>query len=116
VLACPTTSRKPLPPTNSAPEPSTLGSLIQPGRLRWLRGLPLVALWHATVSTVPRFHGQGEPPGQASQEGSTMPDAQVSFAGNLTDDPKVRYNEGGMAPRSAWPWCQPALTREETST
>jgi single-strand DNA-binding protein len=26
-----------------------------------------------------------------------MPDAQVSFAGNLTDDPEVRYAEGGIA-------------------
>jgi single-strand DNA-binding protein len=26
-----------------------------------------------------------------------MPDAQVSFAGNLTDDPQVRYTEGGIA-------------------
>jgi single-stranded DNA-binding protein len=30
-----------------------------------------------------------------------MTEASVSFAGNLTDDPKVRYTEGGMAPRSA---------------
>jgi hypothetical protein len=45
-----------------------------------------------------------------------MPDASVSFAGNLTDDPEVRDNEGGMAPRSAWPWCQPASAREETAT
>jgi single-strand DNA-binding protein len=26
-----------------------------------------------------------------------MPDAQVSFAGNLTDDPEVRHTEGGIA-------------------
>jgi single-strand DNA-binding protein len=26
-----------------------------------------------------------------------MPDASVSFAGNLTDDPEVRYTEGGIA-------------------
>jgi single-strand DNA-binding protein len=25
-----------------------------------------------------------------------MPDAQVSFAGNLTDDPEVRHTEGGI--------------------
>jgi single-strand DNA-binding protein len=26
-----------------------------------------------------------------------MPDASVSFAGNLTDQPEVRYTEGGIA-------------------
>jgi single-strand DNA-binding protein len=85
------------PRTNPAPEPSTLGNLIQPGRLRSLSGLPLAAYRHAKASTVPRFPGQGNPPGQASQEGSTMPEASVSFAGNLTDQPEVRYTDGGIA-------------------
>jgi single-strand DNA-binding protein len=74
-----------------------LSSLIQPGRVRSLRGLPLAALRHAKASTVPRVQGQGSPPGQASQEGSTMPDAQVSFAGNLTDQPELRHTDGGIA-------------------
>jgi single-stranded DNA-binding protein len=26
-----------------------------------------------------------------------MPDAQVSFAGNLTDQPEARYTEGGIS-------------------
>jgi single-stranded DNA-binding protein len=26
-----------------------------------------------------------------------MPDAQVSFAGNLTDDPELRHTEGGIS-------------------
>ena len=67
------------------------------GRLRWLHRLPLAVSRHATVSTVPRFQGQGRPPGQAIQEGSSMTDASVSFAGNLTEDPEVRYTEGGIA-------------------
>jgi single-strand DNA-binding protein len=58
--------------------------------------LPLAALQHATVSTVPRFHGQARPPGQAIQEGSVMTEAAVSFAGNLTEDPEVRDTEGGI--------------------
>src|SRR4029453_1850465 len=66
-------------------------------RLRWLRRLPLGLCWHATVSTVPRFQGQGRPPGQAIQEGCTMTEASVSFAGNLTDQPEVHYAEGGIA-------------------
>src|ERR1044072_1004523 len=67
------------------------------GRLRWLRRLPLGLCWHATVSTVPRFQGQGRPPGQATGKGPIMTEAYVSFAGNLTDDPEVRYTEGGIA-------------------
>jgi single-strand DNA-binding protein len=66
-------------------------------RLRWLCRLPLVAYWHATVSTVPRVQGQGRPPGQATGKGQTMTEAAVSFAGNLTDDPEVRYTESGIA-------------------
>jgi single-strand DNA-binding protein len=59
--------------------------------------LPLVACWHATASTVPRVQGQGRPPGQATERDSTMTEANVSFAGNLTEDPEVRYTEGGIA-------------------
>jgi hypothetical protein len=66
------------------------------GRLRWLSRLPLVLSWHATVSTAPRFQGQGRPPGQAIQEGCIMTEAAVSFAGNLTDDPEVRHTESGI--------------------
>jgi hypothetical protein len=58
------------PPTNSAPELSPLGSLIQSGRLRWLRCLPLVALEQAMVFTVPRFQGQGRPSGQPTGRGT----------------------------------------------
>jgi single-strand DNA-binding protein len=67
------------------------------GRLRWLCCLPLAAFRHATVSTVPRFQGQGRPPGQATERGRPMTEAAVSFAGNLTDDPEVRYTEAGIA-------------------
>src|SRR5215218_524368 len=67
VLACPTPSRK-RPPTNSAPEPARAGEVMH-GRLRWLHRLPLAALRHATVSTVPRVQGQGRPPGQAPGKG-----------------------------------------------
>jgi single-strand DNA-binding protein len=59
--------------------------------------LPLVALQHATVSTVPRVQRQGSPPGQATQEGHTMTEAAISFAGNLTDQPELRCTEGGIA-------------------
>src|SRR5215218_8485238 len=73
------------------------GSFMQSGRLRWLCRLPLGAWWHASVSTVPRFQGQGRPPGQATGRGRTMTEASVSFAGNLTDDPELRHTEGGIA-------------------
>jgi single-strand DNA-binding protein len=73
------------------------GNLIQSGRLRWLHRLPLAVLRHAAASTVPRFQGQGSPPGQAIQEGRGMTEASVSFAGNLTDDPELRHTESGIA-------------------
>jgi single-strand DNA-binding protein len=84
-------------PTKTAPEPTIGRRLIQLGRLRWLRRLLLPALWHASVSTVPWVQGQGRPPGQATERGRTTTEAAISFAGNLTDDPEVRYTEGGIA-------------------
>src|SRR5512133_1259415 len=45
----------------------------------------------------PGVQGQGRPPGQATGRGRTMTEASVSFAGNLTDNPEVRYTEGGIA-------------------
>jgi hypothetical protein len=74
--------------TNPAPEPNPSAVLIH-GRLRWRCRLPLVLSRHATVPTVPRFQGQGRPPGQATGRGRTMTEAAVSFAGNLTDEPEV---------------------------
>jgi single-strand DNA-binding protein len=73
-----------------------MASEVMRGRLRWLWRLPLAASRHATVSTVPPFHGQGRPPAR-QQEGHTMTEAAISFAGNLTDQPEVRYIEGGIA-------------------
>jgi single-strand DNA-binding protein len=52
-------------------------------------------LRHAKASTVPRFQGRAARPAR-QQEGSSTPDAQVSFAGNLTDQPEVRYTDGGI--------------------
>ena len=66
MLACLTPSRK--RPTNQADSWAEHGrQLIHSGRLRWFCRLPLEALRHATVSTVPRFQGQGRPPGQATE-------------------------------------------------
>src|SRR5512132_3826421 len=96
VLACPTPSRKRRQPTRLLSRARS-ATRSRTGRLRWLHRLPLVASRHATVSTVPRFQGQGRPPGQATGKGHTMTEANVSFAGNLTDDPEVRYTEGGIA-------------------
>jgi hypothetical protein len=72
-----------------------VGSLIH-GRVRWLCRVPLAVSRHATVSTVPRVQGQGRPPGQATERGSTMTEAALSFAGNLTHDPEVHYTEAGI--------------------
>jgi hypothetical protein len=82
------------PPTNPAPEPSPLGSLIHSGRLRWLHRLPPVVSWHATASTGPWFHEDGQTARPGNRKGAhTMTEAAVSFAGNLTDDPEVRYTD-----------------------
>ena len=59
--------------------------------------LPLGVSWHATVSTVHRFQGRADRPARHQERGRTMTEASVSFAGNLTDDPEVRYTEGGIA-------------------
>ena len=114
-MACPTPSRK--RPTNQPGTRADHGRhLIQSGRLRWLYRLPLVALRHATVSTVPRFQGQGRPPGQATGRGSTMTEASVSFAGNLTDDPEVRTPRAGSpGPCSGWR-CRAAGSRSRRSS
>jgi single-strand DNA-binding protein len=54
------------------------------------------ACWHATVSTVPGSKGRADRPAR-QQKGHTMTEAAVSFAGNLTDNPEVRYTEAGIA-------------------
>ena len=54
----------------SRPRPAT----FLHGRLRWLHRLPLVVSRHATVSTVPRFQGQGRPSDQAPDAEHDDPD------------------------------------------
>jgi hypothetical protein len=85
------------PQTNSAPEPATAGSSIQIGRVRSPRGLPLAALRHAKASTVPRFQGQGNPPGQAVPGGQQHVRRQRHLRRHLTDQPELRYTDGGIA-------------------
>src|SRR5918994_4960108 len=81
------------PPTNPAPEPSPLGSLIESGRLRWFHRLPLVFSQHATVSTVPRVQGQGRPPGQATG-GSHLTQTGLVSAGP-TPSPEAGQAQAG---------------------
>jgi hypothetical protein len=72
--------------TNLTAWPTSLALSLAPGGLSACLGV------HR--SSVPRA-GQTARPG--IQEGSTMTEAAVSFAGNLTDQPEVRYTEGGIA-------------------
>jgi hypothetical protein len=44
----------------------------------------------------PGSKGRADRPAR-QQEGRAMTEAAVSFAGNLTDDPEVRYTESGIA-------------------
>src|SRR5215211_7533084 len=85
-----------VPPTNPAPEPSMLGSLD-----RWPTSLApplapggLLACHGVHRPPVPRA-GADRP--ARHQEDGSMTEASVSFAGNLTDDPEVRYTEAGIA-------------------
>src|SRR5829696_8897935 len=68
--------------------------LILSGRLRWLCRLPLVICWHATVSTVPRFQGQGRPPGQAIQEGCTYDRGKRELCRQPDRRPRVAAHRG----------------------
>jgi single-strand DNA-binding protein len=52
---------------------------------------------HATASTGPRFHEDGQTARPGNRKGHTMTEASVSFAGNLTDDPELRHTEAGIA-------------------
>ena len=83
-------------PTNQArhlsrPQPAT----FMHGRLRWLCRLPWRSLGmpRCPPSPGPRA-GQTARPGQ---EGAHHDRDQRELAGNLTDDPEVRYTEGGIA-------------------
>jgi single-stranded DNA-binding protein len=40
-----------------------------------------------------------------------MTEASVSFAGNLTDDPEVRYTEGGIASAATGNVCPYGVSR-----
>jgi single-strand DNA-binding protein len=66
-------------------------------RLRWHHRLPPVVSRHATASTGPQFHEDGQTARPGNRKGQTMTEAAVSFAGNLTDQPEVRYTDGGIA-------------------
>src|SRR5215211_4130244 len=44
----------------------------------------------------PGSKGRADRPAR-QQEGPSMTEASVSFAGNLTDDPEVRYTQAGIA-------------------
>src|SRR5215213_5420380 len=45
----------------------------------------------------PGSKGRADRPARQSRRGKIMTEASVSFAGNLTDQPEVRYTEAGIA-------------------
>jgi hypothetical protein len=63
---------------------------VMHGRLRWLSRLPLVASRHATVSTVPRFHEDGQTARPGIKEGCIMTEAAVRH-------PLATLGLGGLA-------------------
>jgi single-stranded DNA-binding protein len=54
-------------------------------------------LQHAKASTEPGSMGRADRPARQQKEGSSMSEASVCFAGNLTDQPELRHSEGGIA-------------------
>ena len=99
MLACPTPAAS--APNQSGTRPGRRpAAFIQSGRLRWLHRLPGGLL---ACHGVLRVQGQGRPPGQTVPGGHTTTEASFSFTGNLTDDPEVRYTEGGNA-RAMFRW------------
>ena len=95
MLACPTpaASAANQPGTRAEPTrppdldgPTSLAPSLAPGALAACHGV------HRPP--VPRA-GQTARPG--IQEGCTITEPSLSFAGNLTDDPELRHTEGGIA-------------------
>jgi hypothetical protein len=68
VMACPTTSRKPLPQPSRHPEPATAGNPDGVGPTSLTLQLAPGGLRHARHPPLPPSKGQGRPPGQASQK------------------------------------------------
>jgi hypothetical protein len=58
-LACPTPSRQ-RPTSRPGTRADRWSAALIHGRLRWLCRLPQLAWWHATASTGPRFHEDGQ--------------------------------------------------------
>src|SRR5215217_8813776 len=85
------------PPTNPAPEPATVGNsdpwadfVGSTACPWWPGGMP-------RCPPSPGSKGRADRPARQQKRGRTMSEASVSFAGNLTDDPEVRYTESGIA-------------------
>jgi single-strand DNA-binding protein len=93
------------------PDPSRKHSTNQPGTRadRWPAAFIQFGPTSLALSLAPgglsARHGVHRPPGPragqtarpGNRKGKTMTEATMSFAGNLTDDPKLRHTEGGIA-------------------
>ena len=105
VLACPTTSRKrsdqpsrhPSRPTAGSPDPDRaefVAPRLAPGGLLACHG----------IHRPPGPKGRADRPARQSQESRVMTEATVSFAGNLTDDPRSATPTAASPERpSGWP-------------
>jgi single-strand DNA-binding protein len=85
------------PPTNPAPEPSMLAGLDRMADFVGSTACPWRSLGMPRHPPVLRSTRTGQTARPGIRKGHTMTEAAVSFAGNLTDDPHVRYTESGIA-------------------
>ena len=98
VLACPTPSRKhPHQPTRhlgrACSAASSMADFVGSAACPW-RSLGLSACHGIHRPPGPRARQTARP---GNRKGQDMNEPSVSFAGNLTDQPEVRYTEGGIA-------------------
>jgi single-strand DNA-binding protein len=75
----------------TCPWPTSLAPPLAPGGLSACHGV------HR-----PPAPGVGQTARPGNRKGHTLTEAAISFAGNLTDQPEVRYTEGGIARARFW--------------
>jgi hypothetical protein len=94
-MACPTPSRK--RPTNQPgtradhrPAASSMADLVGS------TACPRCSLGMPRCPPSPWSKGRADRPARHQEGARALTEAAVSFAGNLTDDPEIRYTESSM--------------------
>jgi hypothetical protein len=96
VLACPTTSRNRSHQPSRHPSRAHSAALSSRADFVGSAACPWWSLGMPRRPPSPGSKGRADRPARQPEEGSSVPEATVSFAGNLTADPEVRYTESGL--------------------